>query len=90
MVEEVRSWLKENQALVFFLLAQILALGAAGAGMLAYMVRLETRVHTMETRGAEYTVARMEDMRMRISILEQTQKENGARLERVVDMLTKK
>jgi len=88
MVGQMRSWFRDNHTLVMFLLAQAAALAAGGASLLAYMVKMETRVYTMETRGAEYTVARMEEMRQRITVLEQGQVKNSAQLERVVDILT--
>ena len=75
--------------MVIFLIAQAIAVGTAAAAILAYSVRLETRVSIMETRGAEYTVARMEEMKQRITVLEQSQQANAARLERVVDIMTK-
>jgi uncharacterized coiled-coil protein SlyX len=75
---------------MYFLVAQFIALGAAGASMLAYMVKLETRVHTMETRGAEYTVARMDELKLKIATLENDIAKNGARLERIVDIMTKR
>ena len=84
-----RSWFRENQTLVYFLVAQTVALGAAGLSVTAYMVRLETRVHTMETRGAEYTVARIALLEQRITILEQSTKRHEAQILRVVDVLTK-
>lgn len=95
MVENPRpesgtSWLKENSTLIYFLLAQLVAFSTAGASILAYMVKLETRVSIMETRGAEYTVARMDEMKQRITILEQHSAENSARLERLVDQYLKK
>ena len=42
-----KSWLRENSTLVYFLLAQFVAIGAGAASVLAYMVKLETRVNTM-------------------------------------------
>jgi hypothetical protein len=89
MVDQLRSWFRENHTLVIFLIAQAIAVGAAAAAILAYSVKLETRVYTMETRGAEYTVARMEEMKMRITVLEQNQQKNAAQLERIVDIMTK-
>jgi hypothetical protein len=68
----------------------VVAIGAGGASILAYMVRLETRVAIMETRGAEYSVARMGKMEERITILEQQAEANAARLERLVDQYLKK
>jgi hypothetical protein len=86
---ELKSWFKENHTIVIFLIAQMIALGIAGASMMAYFVRLETRTSIMETRGAEYTVARMEEMKTRIAILEQGIRKNEAQIERIIDMLTR-
>jgi len=83
-VSELKSWVRENSTLVYFLIAQLIAIGGGAAAMIAYSVRLETRVHIMETRGAEYTVARMEAMKERITVLEQQINQNAARIERVV------
>jgi cell division protein FtsB len=84
-----RSWFGENQALVFFLSAQAIAGMTAGAALLTYMVQLENRTHTMETRGAHYTVARMDEMKQRITVLEQQIAKNAAQIERVVTLLTR-
>lgn len=89
MVTELRSWFKQNQTLILFLGAQAVALVTGGAALLAYMVKLETRVGIMETRGAEYTIARMDEMRQRITILEGAIKDNKDRIDRVVDILTR-
>jgi hypothetical protein len=88
-VTEFRSWFRENQALAVFLVAQALAVGTAAAAILAYSVKLETRVHIMETRGAEYTVDRMNRIDQRITVLEQDAKKHTVQIERMVDMLTK-
>jgi hypothetical protein len=90
MVEGAKSWIRENSSLIYFLIAQFIAIGAAAASMLAYMVKLETRVSTMETRGAEYTVSRMEEMKLRIAQLEGQIKDNRDRTDRIVDIMTKK
>jgi len=84
------NWFRENSTLIYFLIAQLVAFGTAGASILAYMVKLETRVFIMETRGAEYTVSRMDEMKQRITILEQKIDENSARIERLVDQYLKK
>ena len=65
------AWLRQNSTLFYFLVAQFIAMGAGAASVLAYMVKLETRVYTMETRGAEYTVARMDELKLRIAQQEQ-------------------
>jgi len=81
MTQNALSWVKEN----YFLGGLFVALFT----VTAYVVRLETRVSIMETRGAEYTVAQMEEMKQRITVLEQSQSANAARLERIVDIMTK-
>ena len=90
MVEQARSWFRENSTLIYFLIAQFIALGAAGASTLAYFTKLETRVSIMETRGAEYTVDRMNKIDQRITILEQKIDKNANSVERIIDIMTKK
>jgi hypothetical protein len=89
MVAELRSWFRENHTLVIFLIAQAIAVGTAAAAILAYSVRLETRVSIMENRGAAYTVGRMDEMKQRITVLEQNIRKNEASIERIVDVMTK-
>lgn len=86
---EIKSWMRENSTLMYFLIAQFIAIGAAGASVLAYMVKLETRVYTMETRGAEYTVARMEEMKQRIAVLEQKIGTNEGSIRKIIDVMTR-
>jgi hypothetical protein len=87
---EAKNWFKDNSTLIYFLIAQFIAIGAGAASVLAYMVKLETRVSIMETRGAEYTVLRMEEMRLRIAALENNIKKNETSIDRIVDVMTKK
>jgi exopolysaccharide biosynthesis protein len=89
VVTQVKSWLKENQTLAIFLVAQLVAFGTAGISIVAYYVRMETRVTTMETRGAEYTVDRMNKFDQRITVLEQQQKSNTDTINRVVEIMTR-
>ena len=88
MTDAVKGWLRENHTLVVFLVAQLVAVGALAASGLAYFTKLETRVSIMETRGAEYTVDRMNKIDQRITVLEQGIKQNSAQLERIVDAMT--
>ena len=75
--------------MIYFLIAQMLAIGAGGASVLAYFTKLETRVSIMETRGAEYSVARMAKMEERITIIEQRQHRNEEQIKRIVDAMTR-
>ena len=83
------SWFRENSTLLYFLIAQMLAIGAAGASMLAYFTKLETRVSIMEDRGAAYTVARMDEMKLKIAVLEQQIGANEERINRILTELLK-
>ena len=89
MVEQARSWFRQNSTLIYFLIAQAIAVGGGAAALIAYSVRLETRVETMETRGAHYTVARMDEMRLRINSLEQQIEKNEDSIKRIVDVMTR-
>ena len=57
--------------------------------VVAYAVKLETRVSTMETRGASFTVARMDGLNERITVLEQKIDRNQSSIERIVETMTK-
>ena len=83
---EIKGWLKDNQTLVYFLIAQAIAIGAAVLSMTAYMVKLEQRVSTMEIRGSPH----LEKIDARLTVLEAQTKENKDRLERIVDVMTRK
>lgn len=87
---ELKTWVRDNSTLVYFLIAQALAIGTAGASILAYMVKLETRVSIMETRGAAYTVERLAKIDDRITVLQQQTETNRQSIDRIVDVMTKK
>ena len=89
MVDEARGWIRQNSTLIYFLIAQFIAIGAGAASVLAYMVKLETRVNTMETRGAAYTVARMDEMKLAIAKLQQDIDKNEHSIDRIVDVMTR-
>jgi hypothetical protein len=44
----------------------------------------------MEQRGAQYTVARMDEMKLKINALEQQIEQNERSINRIVDVMTKK
>jgi hypothetical protein len=89
MVETAKSWIKENSTLVYFLIAQMIAIGAGAASILAYSVRLETRVHILETRGAAYSVKRMDEMDHKIAVIEEKIDSNEKSIRRIVDQYFK-
>jgi hypothetical protein len=89
MVEGTKSFFREHSAILLALGAQFVAVGAAAASLLAYMVRLETRVSIMEERGAAYTVSRMDEMKLKINSLETQIETNEASIKRVIDVMTR-
>ncbi len=76
MVEAAKSWVKENATLVYFLLGQLLAICTAGLTFTAYMVKLESRVNTLEVRGSPH----LADINNRLTSTEKETENNKARL----------
>jgi uncharacterized coiled-coil protein SlyX len=86
MMTSVRSWFSENQTLVYFLVAQAIAIGAAVISIVAYSVRLETRVNTLEVRGSPHLGV----IENRLTVLESQTKTNKDSIDRIVDVMTKR
>jgi hypothetical protein len=85
-MSELKSWVRENSTLVYFLIAQAIAIGAVATSIIAYAVRLESRVNTLEVRGSPH----LSTIDNRLTVLESQTKENKERLERIVDIMTKR
>jgi hypothetical protein len=83
---ELKSWVKENSTLVYFLIAQALAIGAAGVSIIAYSVKLETRVNTLEVRGSPH----LSVIDNRLTVLEKQTEANKESIDRIVDVMTRK
>jgi hypothetical protein len=83
MVTELRGWFHQNQTLVYFLVAQAIAIGAAVLSITAYMVRLETRVSTMELRGSPH----LADINTRLTVLEGLTKTNKESVDRISEIM---
>lgn len=71
----VTSWLKEN----YFLGGLVVAIFT----MTAYVVKLETRVATLETRGSPH----LAEINNRLTVLEKQMEANKASLDRVVEIM---
>jgi Tfp pilus assembly protein PilO len=83
MVDSMKSWFKENSTLVLFLLAQAATLFAGAAYGLAYTVRLEGRVDTLETRGSSHLAG----INNRLTVTEKETEANKARIDRIVEIM---
>jgi hypothetical protein len=80
-----RAWFKENQTLVYFLVAQAIAIGAAGISIITYSVRLETRVTTLEVRGSPHLAV----IDNRLTVLESQTRDNKEALDRIIAVMTR-
>jgi uncharacterized coiled-coil protein SlyX len=85
MMTAANSWLKQNSTLIYFLVAQMLALASGAAYGISYMTRLETRVNTLETRGSSH----LSEINNRLTVTEKETEINKLSLRRVIDIMTK-
>jgi len=85
MVEPIKSWIKENSTLVYFLIAQLIAAGAIAISFVTYMTNLEARVSTLETRGSPH----LAEINNRLTVTEKETQSNHDRIERIVTIMTK-
>jgi hypothetical protein len=72
------SWFKENKTSILFLIGQVIVFGI-------YIVRLESRVHTLEVRGSPH----LEEINRRLTVTEKETKADHERIERIVTIMTK-
>jgi hypothetical protein len=77
MVDDVKSWVKENQALVFFLIAQLIAVVSGLAYIVNWKSDLESRVHILEVRGSPH----LSEINNRLTVTEKETQANTARIE---------
>ena len=84
-VTELKAWVRANSTLVYFLIAQAAALISGGAWALSYMVNLENRVATLETRGSPH----LADINTRLTVLEGLTKANKDGIDRIVNIMTR-
>jgi hypothetical protein len=85
MMTATHSWLKENQALVYFLIGQAVAIGAVGVSIIAYSVRLETRVAILEGRGSPHLGV----IDNRLTVLESQTRDNKEAVDRIITVMTR-
>ena len=82
---ELKSWFKDNSTLVYFLVAQAIAIGAACVSIITYSVRLETRVTTLEVRGSPH----LAEINNRLTVLESQTQNNKQSIDRIVEIMTR-
>jgi hypothetical protein len=78
MPEGLKNWFKENQALVIALIAQAVVGGI-------YLVNLEARVSTLETRGSPH----LDQINTRLTVTEKETEQNQKSVERIKDVMTR-
>jgi hypothetical protein len=84
MADSFRGWVQQNSVLVTFLGAQTFAILTATLSITAYMVRLETRVTTLEVRGSPH----LERIDQRLAVLESVTAQNKQSVDRLVTIIT--
>jgi len=77
-VNSVKNWFTEHSTLALFLLAQ-------AAAILAYSVRLETRVSTLEIRGSPHLTI----VDNRLTVLESLTAQNKASVDKIIEVMTR-
>ncbi len=96
MVEQATSWVKQNATLVYFLIAQALALMSGLAIIVNWKADLESRVHILEERGSPHLAA----INNRLTVTEKETEANRIRIDnsiaridhrvdRIVEVLTR-
>jgi hypothetical protein len=73
------SWFKENKTSILFLIGQVIVFGV-------YMVRLETRVKTLELRGSPH----LEEINRRLTTTEKETQANDKRITKIIEIMTRK
>lgn len=85
MMDNTRSWIKDNATLVSFLVAQVIAMGAVVLSLTSYIVRLETRVNTLEVRGSPH----LSVIDNRLTVLESITKTNKESVDKIISVMTR-
>lgn len=83
MVEQAKSWVRENATLVYFLIAQTLALMSALAYIVNWKADMESRVNIIETRGSSH----LGEINNRLTVTEKETENNTHRLDRIVEIM---
>ena len=83
---EARAWLRDNATLVYFLIAQAIAIGGVVVSLIAYSVKLEARVNTLEVRGSPH----LAEINTRLTTLEKLTEANKERIDSMVTIMTRR
>jgi hypothetical protein len=81
MVEQATSWVKQNATLVYFLIAQAIALASGLTYIVNWKSDLESRVHILEVRGSPH----LAEINNRLTVTEKETQANTARIESGLD-----
>jgi len=84
-INRAKGWFEHNQTLVYFLIAQTVAIIGAVITMTSYMATLEARVSTLEIRGSPH----LEKVDARLTVLESQMASGKVSIDRIVDVMTK-
>lgn len=82
---ELKNWVRENSTLLYFLIAQAIFFGGLAFSGYGYMVQLEARVATMETRGSPH----LNVIDNRLTVLEKQTDSQQTAIDRIVNVMIK-
>jgi hypothetical protein len=83
MVDQATSWVKENSTLVYFLIAQTVALASGLTYIVNWKSDLESRVHILEVRGSPH----LAEINNRLTVTEKETQANTTRIENGIDRI---
>lgn len=85
MTDQIKMWVKGHTGLAAFLIGEALTIAAILASLIAYAVRMDTRIGTLEVRGSPH----IERIEHRITTIEAKTIANENRLDKIVDVMTR-
>jgi len=85
MTDDVKTWAKSNPGLATFLIGEALTIAAILASLIAYAVRMDTRIETLEVRGSPH----IERLEHRMTTTEAETASNKNSINRIVDVMTR-
>jgi hypothetical protein len=85
VTEEIKTWVKGHSGLTAFLVGEALTIAAILASIIAYAVRMDTRIETLEVRGSPH----IERLEHRMTTTEAETASNKNSINRIVDVMTR-
>lgn len=85
MTNEIKTWAKANSGLATFLIGEAMAIATILASLVAYAVRMDTRIETLEVRGSPH----IEKIDSRVTTIETKVNSHEQSIDRIVNVMTR-